>query len=296
MQRHRSPVLAAIVCGLCWTRAAGIVGAQQSAKSPSVPPPDAVVYVTVLDSTDRPLSDVELRTIAGLNKVLARTRSDAGGRAVLRVQRDSSELQLAARRLGLRPTTRFFRADRDSIQLEIRLSAAPQILATVSVSAEEDLKRKSYFVDADEIANSKRLIENGMDVLTKMKPDILEGRSPGCGVETVYVNGKRVVNPPRDEVALAHMPPGRTARFSSPARPLTARQAVWSIMWSIKAEHIAQMDYKDCLDTSMPGLHASSALYVVLKPGIAYEPGLGSYVVNSDSSVIPDTGVVKRRR
>ena len=279
MQRHRSPVLAAIVCGLCWTSAARIVGAQQSAKSPSVPPPDAVVYVTVLDSTDRPLSDVELRTIAGLNKVLARTRSDAGGRAVLRVQRDSSELQLAARRLGLRPTTRFFRADRDSIQLEIRLSAAPQILATVSVSAEEDLKRKSYFVD-----------------LTKMKPDILEGRSPGCGVETVYVNGKRIVNPPRDEVALAHMPPGRTARFSSPARPLTARQAVWSIMWSIKAEHIAQMDYKDCLDTSMPGLHASSALYVVLKPGIAYEPGLGSYVVNSDSSVIPDTGVVKRRR
>ena len=41
------------------------------------------------------------------------------------------------------------------------------------------------------------------------------------------------------------------------------------------------MNYKDCMDTSMPGLHASSALFIVLKPGVAYEAGRGSYVVGA---------------
>ncbi len=164
----------------------------------------------------------------------------------------------------------------------LRLDRVPQKLSTVAVTAQEDVKRRSYYVDADEIVASRRLIMNGMDVLTKMKPDILEGRAPGCGVQNIFVNGVRIVNPPLDAIAVAHIPPNRHASAAS----RSAQEAVWSIMWSIKAEHIEQMDYKDCLDTSMPGLHANSALYIVLKPGVAFEPGLGSFVVDNERAVI----------
>lgn len=246
--------------------------------------PQAVVDVRTADATDRPLAGVEVAAVRGLSDVISSARTDARGVAIVRVPRDSDDVQIIARRIGYQRADRFLRATFDSTTVRFTMAGAQlatnaQTLAPVSVTAKEDVKRKSYFVDADEIANSKRLILNGMDVLTKMKPDILEGRAPGCGVREIWVNGERIVNPPRDEVAIAHMPPRRGARFGT--GPPSADEAVWSIMWSIQAEHIEQMDYKDCFDTSMPGLHANRALYVTLKPGVAFEPGRGSYVVDS---------------
>lgn len=235
------------------------------------------LIVAVVDSANQPIADADVAVIRSVTQVLASARSDSRGLTTLRVQRSGSEIQITTRRIGFRPSARFLHADQDSIRLLMRLDRAAQRLSTVAVTAQEDVKRRSYYVDADEIAASRRLIMNGMDVLTKMKPDILQGRAPGCGVQNIFVNGVRIVNPPLNAIAVAHIPPNRHALAAS----RSAQEAVWSIMWSIKAEHIEQMDYKDCLDTSMPGLHANSALYIVLKPGVAFEPGLGSFVVDT---------------
>jgi hypothetical protein len=43
------------------------------------------------------------------------------------------------------------------------------------------------------------------------------------------------------------------------------------------------MRYHDCNDFSIPDVRGLNALYVVLKPGVIYEPGVGSFVIESDS-------------
>ena len=232
------------------------------------------VHVRVLDTAGKPIEGAEVSVAHDLQRVIARGATDARGSRTLTFDRGDDDYDVTARRIGYVRADRYFAAPkRDTISIELVLHAAAQTLAPVTVTAEENLKRKSYYVDADEIANSTRLIMNGMDVLTKMKPDILEGRAPGCGVREVWINGQRIVDPPVNDLAVAHVP--------KLGRPPTPPHSIWSIMWTIKPEHIQEMEYKDCTDTSMPGLHQSSALFVVLKPGVAYEPGRGTYVVGT---------------
>jgi hypothetical protein len=59
---------------------------------------------------------------------------------------------------------------------------------------------------------------------------------------------------------------------------------VQSVLASIHPEHIGEMTFHDCDDFSMRGASTRNALFVVLKPGVAYSPGLGSYVLNEDNS------------
>jgi hypothetical protein len=40
------------------------------------------------------------------------------------------------------------------------------------------------------------------------------------------------------------------------------------------------MRFRDCFDTTVPDVGGSNALFVVLKPGVVYEPGVGSYVAD----------------
>lgn len=278
MVKRKVPV-AGIAAILAAIAAAAAAAAQETAPVQSAR--STVVRIQVTDSAGQPIAGADLAVLRGLADVLARGTSDTSGRRTFVLAAVAGDVQVVARRLGyqradqfqhLAPTSRSTASHRDTIDVSLQMIRVVPTLAAVKVTAEEDLKRKSYFVDADQIAASKRLILNGMDVLTKMRPDILTGRAPGCGVRDIYVNGERILYPSLDEVAIAHIPR---------AHRTVLLESIWSVMWSIKAEHVEQMLYKDCFDTSMPGTHASSALYIVLKPGVAYEPGPGSYVVDS---------------
>jgi hypothetical protein len=99
----------------------------------------------------------------------------------------------------------------------------------------------------------------------------------------VFVNGRRIVYPPINDMAVARR--GLTTHMKpSSGRPMPkshfadVTDAVWSIMSTIKPEHIDEMNYEDCFSTKVAGLHTSQALFVVLKPGIGFEPGIGSFV------------------
>lgn len=245
------------------------------------------VRLRVADTANRPVAGADVSVIHGLNDVRAAGVADANGTRVLRLARTNDAIEIVARRIGYARASVFVTPASDTLSLDITLKPAPQTLATVKVTAQEDVKRRSYHVDADEIENSSRLIMNGMDVLTKLKPDILSGRMPGCGVQSVWVNGKRIFNVLLDEMAVARLPRSPSRVRASGRRAVTAGSGgsvidtIATIMTSIKPEHIAEMNYLDCFDNSMPGLHASSALYVVLKEGIGFEPGVGSYVADT---------------
>ena len=56
------------------------------------------------------------------------------------------------------------------------------------------------------------------------------------------------------------------------------------VLSEIKPEHIAEMTYLDEWDTSIDKLGAQGGLFVVLKPGIGYEPGKSRRDVTANRS------------
>jgi hypothetical protein len=87
----------------------------------------------------------------------------------------------------------------------------------------------------------------------------------------VWVNGRhiRLVTP--DDGALAHQT-GVLAALNPGAM---------TVLSEIRPEHIAEMTYADEFDTSAGRPNSDSALFIVLKPGVDYEPGAPSFVVSS---------------
>jgi hypothetical protein len=121
----------------------------------------------------------------------------------------------------------------------------------------------------------------------KLRPNMIYGR-PGPKICSptlrVWVNGVRIRYAQRNDALLARkrMTP-RTVR-----NPLQGIEAlplfVSSVLNDIKAEHIAEIHYTDCMDFSAERVNSESSVFVVLKPGIGFEQGVGSYV--SDRGVV----------
>lgn len=246
---------------------------------------DVVVRVRVIDSANAPVGGADVSIVQGLKDVRASGVTDAAGVHFLHILRDSGQRELVARKIGFARANMFFFPRRDTIVLTVTMHRVVQKLETVKVSEREDLKRKSYHVDADEIENATRPILDGLDVITKLKPDIISGRMPGCGWKYIWVNGKLIQGVIQDPMVAGrvHIPLGRA---KTPARriPLLAPAEfpndLPTIMASIKPEHIEEMNFLDCFDMSIKNTKCSAALYVVLKDGIGFDPGgRGSYVL-----------------
>ena len=67
------------------------------------------------------------------------------------------------------------------------------------------------------------------------------------------------------------------ARASAGGLPGIIGAARLTLLEEIRPEHIAEISYKDCFDTSAKGNFGQNALFIVLKPGIKYEVNYGSY-------------------
>ncbi len=272
-------------------------------------PSSVVVALRLVDSANAPVSDADVSIVRGVSTVVAHAVSNAAGRARLTVPGAEANLQLVARKIGYQPVYRFFTpgADSTSMTLTLTLSRTIATLAPVNVNAQEDLKRKSYHLEADDIANSDRAILDATDVF-KLRPDMMTSRggSQACAIpytdhdgwiENVWVNGRRVVLPVVDSQYVAgrkpalgiSSPPPRPnptisrSRAQQPLPPAFTQfshiDTVLSILRSIKPEHIAEITYHDCFDESIGKPHDSMAMFIVLKPGIGYEDGTGSYVI-----------------
>src|SRR4051812_42044812 len=125
------------------------------------------IRVSVVDSSGVPARGANVSIVRGLNTVIASMTADSTGRATT-IIRDNGDFHAVVRRLGFRPADQFFPVgSMDSIvDVNVVVFRAPVVLEAVRVVADSDLKRRRMFIDADAIANSSRLILDGMDIVT----------------------------------------------------------------------------------------------------------------------------------
>jgi hypothetical protein len=256
---------------------------------------DLLVRVRVVDTTSAPMDNIAVSAIAGVRDVLASGVTDRNGVRVLLVPRTSAvaSLQLVARKVGYQPAMRIIAVDwRDTIVATLVLRRAVTRLDALRVTAEEDVKRRRTYVDAEAIAAFERPLLNSMDVIEKMRPNMfLEPPSitDGCQmVQNIWVNGKRVVAflpDPRNPRTIGLRNTAQAIPLASRARIGPALKGITpgalEVLASIQPEHIASMEYHDCMSNNMEQAGGNSALFITLKEGVAFNYSAGSYVIGS---------------
>ncbi|HEY4133554.1 MAG TPA: hypothetical protein VGM50_23240, partial [Gemmatimonadaceae bacterium] len=165
---------------------------------------------------------------------------------------------------------------RDTAHVTITVAHNSNTLAPVEITAKKkDQRWTSYHVDADEIEASNEPMDNAWDVIKYLRPVMLTSRG-GCrtGVREVWVNGKRI--------RLPLLPTRADLQRARVGVPLDARYtpASVSILTEIAPEHIAEINYHDCFDTSMAAVGNNDAVFVTLKPGVVYQENVGSFVLD----------------
>src|SRR5205085_7853130 len=146
---------------------------------------------------------------------------------------------------------------------------------------------------------------SALDVISKLRPDMVAGRmghpdrigqhvttrgarrSPpsqtitrpyvagSCsGLTNVYVNGKRIPFGPVDA----------EVRRTTPLNMSETPKFVLDILASIRPEHILELNYVDCMSNATERASAQNSVFVVLKPGVVYVPGVGARIVTDAQS------------
>jgi hypothetical protein len=240
--------------------------------------------VHVVDSMQVPVVGAEVSVVRGLQSVLARGVTDARGTRILSVPRGDDSYQVSVRKIGYAFANPFVRVpSADTLSVEIVLRHSVQTLEEVVVTAEESLRRRTYHIDADAIAQSTRNLIDATDIVTKLRPDMLSGRSGECSLDEVWINGRRIRDPLPNEIIVERARMMGALRAAAPhtRMPLgiTSAVNVMSVLSTIKPEHVDEMTYNDCLSQTLDMRAGSTnALFVVLKPGVGYEDGRGSFV------------------
>ena len=114
----------------------------------------SVLVVRVTGSEATPISGVDISVMRDMRTVVAQSNTDGAGRHAFKLEHQDGSLEIVARKIGFVRGDRFFTLGRDTTLISIVLQRAVQSLETVRVSAQEEAKHKSYFVDAYVIANS----------------------------------------------------------------------------------------------------------------------------------------------
>ena len=251
-----------------------------------------VVRVRVVDSAGAPMVNADVAALRGLNTAVAGGPTDSAGRRTFNIPRDGGEYQVVARRIGFQRGEQFFTASRDTVSVRIVIRATPRALPAVQVTAQEDIKRRAYHVDADEIAASTRT-----DHRWTRRPLEAPARHhflARAGVRRAICLGERPshhVSADRSGVGDQAVQRRRAAsvlKHIGPTGMATVNLTIQSVMASIHPEHIAEVTFADCNDKTVEAVKGNSAVFVTLKPGIAFEPGIGSYVVASGAALSND--------
>lgn len=243
------------------------------------------VRVRVLDTADHPIAGADIDVKRGLRQFLAQGQTDAAGTRTLTVTRVNGEFEVTARKLGYAPANQFVTASDDpTVDVTLRLHQTVQTLAPVAVTAEEDALRKRNYIDAAAIAASSRPILDGLDVISKLRPSMIDppdnSEFDPCGLFNLWVNGTRVMLPPETIKVDDQMVASRVKTMSPAPRGWIAEA-----LSKIKPEHIAEITYKGCHDKLVDANGGNNAAFVVLKEGIGYNLKDGSYFITEDKSV-----------
>ena len=293
------------VTRLGWSVLVLIAAAVTSAGSQEPVRPPLTINVRVVDSAALAVGGAEVAVVQGLNDTRANATTDARGLASLTISNPDGNYQIIVRRIGFLREAEFFHARPGPLTFQIVMQRAVQSLAPVEVNAKEDVTRKSYFIDADEIAKHADELIDATDILKKLRPDMICGRScsplqaagaatkaPVRKCPTLAFSPRRscpVVNDPNPSLATNVWVNGVWIRsIATDTLCQTGRRGMLAgmlpgsmqVLCEIQPEHIEQITYADEFNTSVGKPHSDSAIYIVLKQGVAYQPGAKSYVVD----------------
>src|SRR5262245_8125922 len=112
MRDIRSTLIASTVC--CALAGESLAAQQRN----------AVVTVRVRSASDVIIPGAEVSITRGLSAPLASGATNASGVVRLTLPRSAEDLEIVARKIGYRRRSQFFRADRDSMAITVRLDAA----------------------------------------------------------------------------------------------------------------------------------------------------------------------------
>lgn len=242
-------------------------------------PKGAFVRIIAQDSSGAPVANAELTVTRGLKDVIARGTTDDRGYGRIPVTiKDSTDLSITMRKIGYKRGDRLFAlgpGDTTVVTIVVPVALGNSLDAVkVTAKQQNNARFQSYDLYADEIESSNGYIATGWDVVKALRPVMLTSRG-GChtGARDVWVNGERMRLP---------LPPTRAQWLSLASNtPLTAKYS-WVpavILSQISPEHIEEIHYHDCFDTSVAAVGHTDAIYVTLKPGVAYVQDVGSFVV-----------------
>jgi carboxypeptidase family protein len=255
--------------------------------------PPAIVRVQVLQPNRETVPGADVAVIRDAAQAILLGKSDSVGRYSFRIDVDSGhKYSLATRKIGFAPASapiRIAAGDTLDVDVELEHSSATELPSVRVLGRPND-----HFLDATEIAHSKRAIYDAFDAVRKLRPDMLGDRDR-CPLEpptnNVWVNGRRVMFMAEQQTAGYMFGARRSlARAGMSAVPhIAARQRIGlpatdSTLASVKAEHIDQIRWVDCNDHSLPGMGTSNAIFITLKPGVGWDYARGSFV---DSSTAP---------
>ncbi|HEY5218285.1 MAG TPA: carboxypeptidase regulatory-like domain-containing protein [Gemmatimonadaceae bacterium] len=240
----------------------------------------ARVILSVRADSGRAIAGADILVIEG-DSAVARAETDSSGRATITLHAVGADYDVVVRKLGFARADYFLAAPTPGEhRIGITLQPVAQQLAAVQTMAVSSERYRRLYVDADSIAASHRLLEDAVDIIAKLRPDMVYGLAggPSSGMRSfcpplqhLWVNGEEVFaeNVTTEEIAI------RRAAGNYATRALLPYIA--SAIAHIHAEHIAEMHVTDCLDLSV-GKDRSDALFITLKPGVDYDSSLGSYV------------------
>ncbi len=252
----------------------------------------AIIHVQVADSLGKAIDNAEVSLMRGLKTVIASGRTNEAGQHEFIVDLDSADYSVVARKIGFARGDRFVAVEKNAVDALVTMrQLETNALPTVNITA-RDLKRESYHIDADDIANTKVPVNDALDVLYRLRPDMLVSRSgswSGKGsvcppLSNVWVNGKRYLG------AFTISDPFVVARMRAAGKGVQRiGGGNMTILSEIAPEHISEMNYRDCFETNMKKVGSNNAIFITLKPGVDYSHGRGTFVVG-------DTVVVASRK
>lgn len=266
------------------------------------------IRVHVTNDAGAPVSGAEVTAVRSIASVAASGVTDDRGDHIVTVARIGQDIDIVVRRIGYQRVDRFFNDSTAPPVIDVKLVRAAQSLDAVKVNADADPTRKSYFIDADAIEHAPRVIGDGLDVVMKLRPDMILGRAgrpdqifadigssgrrhltlnqllgdrrtpascPPPAVSYVWINGERVRDGPENILALQRRVGTATAINATVAR----------ILASVHPEHIAEMEFVPCdaPPPKDPVVGSTNAIYIKLKSGVAWEATRGSYVQSQAS-------------
>jgi carboxypeptidase family protein len=280
-----------------WCAGALLAGAPLMSVVGAQTPARATIRATIVDTAGAPIVGAQFVLIRARSEAVQIARSDAAGRLAFAIEPHDTIYTVLVRKIGFTdlagPLT-LTAGDTAQLRITLLRNMSVAMLDTVRVEESRRVLSTDLHLSASDIAASTRPLLDGLDILAKLRPEML-GDPDKC------------VDPPGPSTdRLAFAPPPAPPRFRTPlgAQPLHVAprvgtehaivQNLWingehvslggvpemspeSLLVLIKPGDVEQIEYKGCYDNSMPLPGGRNALFVVLKPGYVFDYNRGTY-------------------